>query len=168
MQIRMNQILGIDPGTATTGYGIVRESNKGIEAVAYGVISTPAKMPMELRLLKIYQELVEIILLHSPESCAVEKLFFRTNVTTAISVGQSRGVVLLALAQNNVKLAEYTPLQVKQAVVGYGAAEKKQVQLMVQAILNLSEMPKPDDAADALAIAICHFHSKRITDLAEL
>jgi len=164
----MNQILGIDPGTATTGYGIVRESNKGIEAVAYGVISTPAKMPMELRLLKIYQELVEIILLHSPESCAVEKLFFRTNVTTAISVGQSRGVVLLALAQNNVKLAEYTPLQVKQAVVGYGAAEKKQVQLMVQAILNLSEMPKPDDAADALAIAICHFHSKRITDLAEL
>ena len=164
----MNQILGIDPGTATTGYGIVRESNKGIEAVAYGVISTPANMPMELRLLKIYQELVEIILLHRPESCAVEKLFFRTNVTTAISVGQSRGVVLLALAQNKVKLAEYTPLQVKQAVVGYGAAEKKQVQLMVQSILNLSVMPKPDDAADALAIAICHFHSKRITDLADL
>jgi crossover junction endodeoxyribonuclease RuvC len=120
---------------------------------------------MEKRLQIIYKKMLEIIDLHQPESCAVEKLFFQRNVTTAISVGQARGVILLALAERNVKCAEYTPLQVKQAVTGYGVANKKQVQMMVKSILNLEEIPKPDDAADALAVAICHTHSKRFTDL---
>lgn len=161
----MNSVLGIDPGTASTGYGLIIENEVGLEVVEYGVISTPPDMPMEKRLQIIYNKLLEIIDLHHPESCAVEKLFFQRNVTTAISVGQARGVILLALAERNVKCAEYTPLQVKQAVTGYGAASKKQVQIMVKALLTLSDIPKPDDAADALAIAICHAHSRRLTDL---
>ncbi len=109
----------------------------------------------------IYQDLNKIIDLHRPYACAVEKLFFRRNVTTAISVGQARGVVLLACAQHNVEIAEYTPNEIKQAVAGYGGADKRQVQLMVQSILSLNEIPKPDDAADALAISICHYHSNQ-------
>jgi len=155
----MNSVLGIDPGTATTGYGLIIENEIGLEVVEYGIISTPADMSMEKRLQIIYNKLLELIDLYHPESCAVEKLFFQRNVTTAISVGQARGVILLALAERNVRFAEYTPLQVKQAVTGYGAANKKQVQMMVQALLTLSDIPKPDDAADALAIAICHAHS---------
>jgi crossover junction endodeoxyribonuclease RuvC len=120
---------------------------------------------MEQRLLTIYQDLVKIIQLHRPKSCAVEKLFFRRNVTTAISVGQSRGVVLLACAQYNIEVAEYTPNEIKQAVAGYGGADKKQVQLMVKAILSLTEIPKPDDAADALAVSICHLHSSQYKNL---
>jgi len=158
-------ILGIDPGTATTGFGLVRETSTGVESVDYGVISTSPEESMEKRLLKIYQEIKKILDVHHPKSCAVEKLFFRRNVTTAISVGQARGVILLALSEKNIPIAEYTPNEIKQAVVGYGAANKKQVQLMVQAILSLELMPKPDDAADALAIAICHLHSGRIMDL---
>ncbi|MDX9850038.1 MAG: crossover junction endodeoxyribonuclease RuvC [Anaerolineaceae bacterium] len=161
----MNLVLGIDPGTATTGFGIITENQIGLEVLQYGVISTPPDLPMEKRLQIIYKKMLEIIDLHQPESCAVEKLFFQRNVTTAISVGQARGVILLALAERNVKCAEYTPLQVKQAVTGYGVANKKQVQMMVKSILNLEEIPKPDDAADALAVAICHTHSKRFTDL---
>lgn len=161
----MNSVLGIDPGTATTGYGLIIENKIGLEVVEYGVISTPPDFPMEKRLQIIYNKLLELLDLHHPESCAVEKLFFQRNVTTAISVGQARGVILLALAERNVRCAEYTPLQVKQAVTGYGAANKKQVQIMVQALLTLSEIPKPDDAADALAIAICHAHSRRLADL---
>jgi len=161
----MSSLLGIDPGTATTGYGIIKETFTGLEVVKYGVISTAPDLPMEKRLQIIYHELLEIIELHQPGSCAVEKLFFQRNVTTAISVGQARGVVLLALAEKKVPCAEYTPLQVKQAVTGYGVANKKQVQMMVQSILNMAEIPKPDDASDALAIAICHAHSKRISDL---
>ncbi|OJX41329.1 MAG: crossover junction endodeoxyribonuclease RuvC [Chloroflexi bacterium 44-23] len=160
-------ILGIDPGTASTGYGIIEENQSGIKAIKYGVISTAANLPMGERIIAIYDRMIEIIEEFSPVSCAVEKLFFRRNVTTAISVGQARGVVLLALAQKGVAIAEYTPMQVKLAVAGYGGAEKKQVQFMVQSILNLVDIPKPDDAADALAIAITHAHSKKIMDLYE-
>jgi len=161
----MDSVLGIDPGTATTGFGLIKENNNGLELIDYGIISTPPDLGMEKRLQIIYEEMLKLIDLHQPDSCAVEKLFFQRNVTTAISVGQARGVVLLALAQKTVKFAEYTPLEVKQAVTGYGVASKKQVQIMVQSILNLSKIPKPDDASDALAVAICHAHSKKISDL---
>jgi crossover junction endodeoxyribonuclease RuvC len=155
-------VLGIDPGTATTGYGLVREAADGsLACVDYGTILTAAGIPMPERLVQIYQRLQEIVLLHHPDCCAVEKLFFQRNVKTAMAVGQARGVVLLALAQAGLPLAEYTPLEVKQAVTGYGGAGKEQVQLMVRALLGLEELPHPDDAADALAIAICHAHSAR-------
>ena len=153
-------VLGVDPGTATTGYGLVRETSQGdLDLVEYGVISTPAGMDQEKRLLLLFTRLNELILLHHPDAGAVEKLFFRRNVSTAISVGQARGVILLALAQAGVSAAEYTPMEVKQAVSGYGGADKKQVQVMVQAILKMDHLPKPDDAADAIAIAITHLHS---------
>lgn len=156
-------VIGIDPGTATTGYGLVLENAAGdLQVVDYGAILTPAALPMAERLLALYQRLNELILLHRPHSGAVEKLFFQRNVRTALSVGQGRGVVLLALAQHGLPVGEYTPLEVKQAVVGYGGAEKRQVQHMVRALLDLPEIPKPDDAADALAIAICHIHSYRL------
>lgn len=155
-------VLGIDPGTATTGYGLVRETSHGsLEQVEYGVILTPAGMDAEKRLLLLYDRLIELILLHRPDCGAVEKLFFKKNVTTAIGVGQARGVILLAFAQNHIPVAEYTPMEVKQAVSGYGGADKNQVQVMVQAILEMENKPKPDDAADALAIAITHLHSYR-------
>lgn len=155
-------VLGIDPGTATTGYGLVRENDQGgLEAVDYGVILTPVGLEPEKRLLLLYDRLNEILLLHRPALGAVEKLFFRRNVTTAISVGQARGVALLAMAQNNLPVGEYTPMEIKQAVTGYGGADKHQVQVMVQVILELESLPKPDDAADALAVAICHLHSYR-------
>lgn len=160
-------ILGIDPGTATTGYGIIQDLQSGLQALEYGVISTPSNMPMGERLEIIYDRLMEIIEIHKPSSCAVEKLFFRRNVTTAISVGQARGVILLALSKKRVKTAEYTPMEIKLAVAGYGGADKKQVQVMVQSLLDLKSLPRPDDAADALAIAICHAHSKKIMDLYE-
>jgi crossover junction endodeoxyribonuclease RuvC len=158
--------LGIDPGTATTGYGFVRELEQGeLVAVAYGVIETSPNQRMELRLSDIYHKILELILLHQPECCAVEKLFFQKNVKTALAVGQARGVVMLALAENQIPIAEYTPLEVKQAVVGYGGADKNQVQQMVKALLMLEKIPKPDDAADALAIAICHLHRYRLSAL---
>ncbi len=146
---------------------MVRETQQGqLEAVKYGVILTPARELPEKRLLYLYQQLKGLILLHRPDAAAVEKLFFQRNVSTAISVGQARGVILLSLAEAGVPVTEYNPLDVKQAVVGYGAAEKGQVQQMVKALLNLEAIPKPDDAADALAIAICHLHSSRLIDLA--
>lgn len=155
-------IIGIDPGTATTGFGLVSETADGsILPVEYGVITTPAEMCMPERLSLLFHRLTEILLLHRPESGAVEKLFFHSNVTTAISVGQARGVVLLAMAEAGLPVAEYTPLEVKLAVAGYGNAGKNQVQQMVRSLLNLPEIPKPDDAADALAIAICHINSAR-------
>jgi crossover junction endodeoxyribonuclease RuvC len=159
-------VLGIDPGTAITGYGFVEENDRGeLRSVAHGAIETPAKLPMEERLQMLYEQLTELILLHRPESGAVEKLFFSRNVTTAISVGQARGVILLAMVQNGVKLAEYTPMQIKQAVTGWGGAQKPQVQEMVRALLELEKIPKPDDAADALAVAICHIHSQAYNQL---
>ena len=155
--------IGIDPGTAITGYGIIRENPDGsLDTITYGVIITSTELPMPKRLQVIYQKLSEIIHLHRPDHGAVEKLFFHRNVTTAISVGQGRGVAILALAQADTPVAEYTPLQIKQAVAGYGAADKNQVQQMVRALLGLNEIPRPDDAADALAIAICHLHSAKM------
>jgi crossover junction endodeoxyribonuclease RuvC len=161
--------LGIDPGTATTGYGLVHENARGnLEMVRYGVILTPAKLSPEKRLLEIYNQLNEILLLHRPDLCAVEKLFFQRNVTTAMTVSQARGVVLLALAQAGIPVTEYNPMEVKQAVTGFGGADKRQVQLMVQSLLNLDQVPKPDDAADALAIAICHLNSSMYNSLKKL
>ena len=158
-------VLGIDPGTARTGYGFVQESEAGLALVAYGVIETPSGAPMPERLQTIYRELRSILTLHSPASGAVEKLFFARNVTTAMTVGQARGVALLALAEAGVAISEYTPLEVKQAVAGYGKADKVQMQTMVKMLLNLPDLPKPDDAADALAVAICHAHSARMRAL---
>ena len=159
-------VIGIDPGTATTGYGLVKENLDGsLTVMDFGVMLTAPEMNMPERLLLLHQKLTDLLLLHRPVSGAVEKLFFHRNVTNAISVGQARGVVLLALAQAGVNVVEYTPLQVKQAVVGYGGADKNQVQQMVRAILGMPDIPRPDDAADALAIAICHLHSARMQAL---
>lgn len=160
--------IGIDPGTAITGYGLVKEEADGsLKVVNYGVIQTPAQDAMPDRLVQLYAELKQIIDLHSPQSGAVEKLFFARNVRTALSVGQARGIALLALAQSGCAISEYSPNEIKQAVAGYGGADKAQVQSMVQALLALDELPQPDDAADALAVAICHLHSARIRALEE-
>ncbi len=154
--------LGIDPGTATTGYGLVHlEDGGALSMVDCGTILTPPDMPMPQRLALLHKGLSEILLLHQPDSGAVEKLFFQRNVRTAISVAQARGVALMALAEANLQVGEYSPVEVKQAVAGYGGAEKQQVQEMVRVLLGLAETPKPDDAADALAVAICHLHSSR-------
>jgi crossover junction endodeoxyribonuclease RuvC len=156
-------VLGVDPGTETTGYGIVSEDDAGnLRAISYGVIKTSKKQSPEKRLQKIYKELKNIIFLNKPDSTAVEKLFFQKNVTNAIAVGQARGVILLAACDSELDLAEYTPNEVKQCVTGYGAADKKQVQEMVRILLNLDMIPRPDDAADALAIAICHLRYYRL------
>lgn len=152
--------LGVDPDTETTGYAFVEEDEIGnLHAVKYGVIKTSHNDSAEKRLQIIFKEMGELINLHRPQTGAVEKLFFQKNVTTALAVGQARGVILLAMAEAGIEIAEYSPQEVKLAVTGYGAAEKRQVQIMVQTMLALDELPKPDDAADALAIAICHLHS---------
>lgn len=159
-------VIGIDPGTATTGYGLVQDdASGGLALCAYGVILTPPDQPLSERLLSLYQQLNDLLLLHRPQSGAVEQLFFQRNVRTAMSVGQARGVVLLCLAQAGIPVSEYTPLEVKQAVAGYGGADKNQVQQMVRALLALPEVPRPDDAADALAVAICHLHSAKFSRL---
>jgi crossover junction endodeoxyribonuclease RuvC len=159
-------VIGIDPGTAITGYGLVRDDEEGgLLAVDFGVIETPPRLPMPERLLQLHKGLAEIMSLHRPENGAVEKLFFQKNVRTAISVGQARGVALLALAEQAITISEYTPMEVKQAVAGYGGADKNQVQQMVKALLNLEDIPRPDDAADALAVAICHLHSARMQSI---
>jgi crossover junction endodeoxyribonuclease RuvC len=158
--------LGIDPGTATTGFGVISEEPDGsLTALDYGVIQTKSNLSQAERLVQLYKRIKEIILLHRPEMGAVEKLFFERNVRTALSVGQARGVVLLAMAELNLQIGEYTPLEVKQAVAGYGAADKNQVQQMVKIILGLDMIPHPDDAADALAVAICHIHSTKVRNL---
>jgi crossover junction endodeoxyribonuclease RuvC len=154
-------ILGIDPGTALMGYGLVNETDAGLELVAYGALSTQARTSLPSRLLSLYQQLKLVIEEYNPAEMAVEELFFNKNTTTAIGVGQARGVALLAAAQYNMQFFEYTPLQVKQSLVGYGRATKDQIQQMVRLTLNLEENPKPDDAADALAIAICHCRSRQ-------
>lgn len=155
-------ILGIDPGTAITGYGIVSHHGNHLKKMGFGVVRTEPKVAMALRLKELYQQLLQIIETYHPDVVAVEELFFNKNVTTALSVGQARGVILLAAATSGLETAEYTPLQVKQGIVGYGRAEKRQVQEMVRMLLCLPELPKPDDAADALAIAICHAHSRKV------
>lgn len=154
--------LGLDPGTATTGYGFVRLTPDGsLLAVKYGVISTPKNTPAAERLVTLYDQLQELLREHKPETVAVEKLFFQRNVTTALAVGQARGVMLLALARAGLEVYEYTPNEVKQAVAGYGSADKRQVQEMVRVLLALDEIPRPDDAADALAVAITHVNTNR-------
>ena len=155
-------VLGIDPGTATTGYGLIREEDNGPVMVAFGTITTPAGMPMPQRLLALHRELRQLIAVYQPETGAVEKLFFQRNVSTAMTVGQARGVAILALAEAGLSVGEYNPNDVKQAVSGYGKADKHQMQEMVRALLNLRDIPRPDDAADALAVAICHLHSARL------
>ena len=160
-------VLGVDPGTAITGYGLVQEAEGQLQAVAYGAITTPSDWTMPQRLLKIYRDLTALIREHDPTEGAVEQLFFSRNVKTALAVGQARGVALLALAEGGLPVHEYTPLQVKQSVVGYGRAEKAQVQELVKLLLGLEVVPQPDDAADALAIAICHLHSARMISLIE-
>jgi crossover junction endodeoxyribonuclease RuvC len=160
--------IGIDPGTAITGFGVIREEQDGsLTVIDYGVIETSSKDSMPQRLVQLYQDLKQIIEQHNPQSGAVEKLFFARNVRTALSVGQARGVALLTLAEAGVELSEYSPNEIKQAVAGYGGADKNQVQYMVRALLELEEIPKPDDAADALAVAICHLHSARIRSLGD-
>ena len=158
-------VLGVDPGLATTGYGLVRKIGGEIQAVAYGVVTTSAKRPLGERLQRIYQELAALIQLHRPDEGAVEELFFSRNVRTAMSVGQARGVALLALADAGLTVTEYTPLTIKQAVSGFGGADKVQVQTMVKMLLRLEDIPRPDDAADALAVAICHLHSTRLDQM---
>lgn len=148
-------ILGIDPGFARTGYGIVEEKNKKLKVLDYGCLSTPAGMSFPKRLEKIHDGVSELIRKYRPEACAVEKLFFCKNAKTAIDVGQARGVVILTAAEKKLEIREFTPLQVKQYITGYGKAEKQQIQKMVKLLLDLEETPKPDDAADALALAVC-------------
>ncbi len=158
--------LGIDPGTATIGYGLVRELEDGsLQAVHYGVITTLPSLPMWERLNIIYQGVKALAEQYTPDRAGVEELFFAKNVTTAITVAQGRGVILLALAQAGIPISEHKPHVVKQAIAGYGNAKKPQVQEMVRMLLALDEIPKPDDAADALAIAITELHSFRYTDL---
>lgn len=161
------RVLGVDPGTATTGYGVVEETEEGIRALAYGVITTPAGQPLPQRLQAIYRELQRLIAKWRPDEAAVEELYFNVNVRTALSVGQARGVVLLALADAGLPLTEYGPSEVKQALTGYGGAEKRQMQEMVRMLLGLEKPPSPDDAADALAVAVCHLHSVRLRGLME-
>lgn len=154
------RILGIDPGTAITGFGVLEQKGNKLIPLDYGVIRTGPELGLAERLNIIYQEVTNKITTYQPEMIAVEQLFFNKNVRTALAVGHARGVILLCGAQANLTVAEYTPLQVKSAVVGYGAAEKRQVQEMIRILLSLDKIPKPDDAADALAIAICHAHSR--------
>lgn len=150
------KILGIDPGTATTGFGVIAKQGDRLSFVDAGVITTHPNEEMHRRLVRIDECMEQLITEHKPDMVVVELLYFATNVTTAITVGQARGVVLLAAGRHNLPLHEYTPLQVKQAVTGYGKADKKQIQEMVKMILKLDGIPKPDDAADGLAIAITH------------
>ncbi|MBB6674261.1 crossover junction endodeoxyribonuclease RuvC [Cohnella nanjingensis] len=153
------RVLGIDPGIAIMGFGFVDKIGHRLVPVQYGSIQTAAHTAQDQRLVQIYEASCQLLDQYRPETIAVEKLFFNKNVTNAFSVGQARGVLLLAAAQRGIPIGEYTPMQVKQAVVGYGGAEKKQVQEMVKRLLKLSAVPKPDDVADALAVAICHAHS---------
>jgi crossover junction endodeoxyribonuclease RuvC len=158
----MTLALGIDPGTATTGYGLVRFMRDGeLVAVSYGVISTPKDETASARLEMLFDQLNDLIKENKPDTAAVEKLFFQSNVKTALAVGQARGVIMLCLQKAGIETFEYTPNEVKQAVAGYGGADKRQVQDMVRALLQLESIPKPDDAADALAIAITHLNTKR-------
>lgn len=154
--------LGIDPGTAAMGYGLVEDSGHGLKEISFGCIKTTPKDSSSERLKILHDELIKLLIKHKPDAVAVEKIFFGVNAKTAISVGQARGVVLLAAAEGGVPIAEYTPLEVKMAATGYGKADKRQMQHMVKTLLKMKEIPKPDDAADALAVAICHLNSYRM------
>lgn len=151
-------ILGIDPGIAIVGWGVLEYKGSRFRTLGYGSIQTPSTMSTEMRLVEIHRAMGELIETYKVDCMAVEELFWNTNQTTGIRVSEARGVILLSAAERGIPIHEYTPLQVKQAVVGYGRAEKKQVISMVTMLLNLEKPPKPDDTADALAIAICHGH----------
>jgi crossover junction endodeoxyribonuclease RuvC len=162
-------VLGIDPGIATTGYGVVEGFPDGrLNDLCYGVIRTASKTPFQFRLKKIHEKIASIIEQHKPEVMAVEELFFGKNASSALSVGQARGVVVLTAIQAGMDLHEYTPLQVKEAVTGYGRADKMQIQQMVKVLLGLSEIPRPDDAADGLALAICHIYSHKMRRMMDI
>jgi crossover junction endodeoxyribonuclease RuvC len=158
-------ILGVDPGTATMGYGVLEKIGNRYRALAYGALETPKTMPTHERLRELYHGLRGLCETYQPDALATEQLLFQTNRRTAIAVARAAGVALLAAAEQGIEWREYTPLQVKQAVTGYGGADKKQVQTMVQRLLGLETLPKPDDAADALAIAICHAHHAALSRL---
>ena len=159
------KIIGIDPGIAIMGYGVLDFTNNKFKVIDYGAITTTPKFRLPERIEIIYDSLEKILDLHKPDAIAYEELFFNTNAKTALIVGQARGAAVLCAQKKKLNIYEYTPLQVKQAVVGYGRADKKQVQSMVKMLLNLRETPKPDDVADALAIAICHAHSSHAHEL---
>ncbi len=154
-------ILGIDPGTATTGYGVIKKDKSQLRLLDYGVIKTTNKKTTGERLQKIHKELSQLLVAFRPNIISVERLYFFKNLKTALPVSEAKGVILLAASQKNIKVKEFTPLQVKMGICGYGRAEKQQMQKMVQKILKTKELPKPDDAADALAIAICCAHTIR-------
>lgn len=152
------RILGIDPGYAILGYGIIEMKGNHFTVCGHGAVTTDSTMEMPDRLKHLYSQIMDIIQEYQPDVASIEELFFNNNAKTALLVGQARGVVILACANSGLEISEYTPLQIKQSLVGYGRAEKNQVQAMVKAILNLKEIPKPDDTADALAAAVCHGH----------
>lgn len=155
-------ILGIDPGLATTGYGIIKTQNGKLEIIDYGSILTDGHLPFDSRLVIIYQAIKKLIFTYKPDILVIEEIFFCKNVKTALRIGHVRGVIILAAIESNCQISEYTPLQVKQAITGFGRADKKQIQEMVKILLNLKTIPTPDDAADALALAICHIHSAKL------
>lgn len=163
----MVRVLGVDPGTAITGWGIVEGDGDDLQMIAGGAITTTAGTPLPQRLQTIYRELTTIIEQWRPEDSAIEELFFSKNAKTALAVGHGRGAAMLALANANLPITEYKPLEVKQAITGYGGADKQQMQHMVKLLLSLDDIPRPDDAADALAVAICHVHSARLRLLSE-
>jgi crossover junction endodeoxyribonuclease RuvC len=158
------RILGIDPGSGSTGYGLIETDGSRHNVIVYGAISTQTRQPFHVRLLKIYQDLTEILKREKADIMAIEEVFYATNVQSALRLGHARGVALLVAAQHKLEVAEYSPLEIKSAVVGYGRAEKSQIQSMVKLLLNLPEIPTPDHAADALAVAICHAHRSRMTN----
>ncbi len=155
-------MIGIDPGTAITGWGVIEGDGQDLKMIAGGAVTTAAGTPLPQRLQIIYRELTDIVAEWQPETSAIEELFFSKNAKTALVVGHGRGVAMLALANANLPVAEYKPLEVKQAITGHGGADKKQMQQMVKLLLGLAEVPRPDDVADALAVAICHIHSARL------
>jgi crossover junction endodeoxyribonuclease RuvC len=161
------RIIGIDPGIAIVGFGIVDKRGNQLQAVQYGSIQTEAGLPVPLRLRQVFEAVQSLLETYQPDEMAVEKLFFNKNVTTAFTVGQARGVILLAAELANIPVHEYTPMQVKQAVTGYGAAEKKQIQEMTRLLLRLKQVPKPDDVADALGIAITHAQFRSFISISE-
>lgn len=158
-------ILGIDPGLAITGFGLIKYEQNNFKVIQYGVIRTPSKTPLPDRLVKIREGIETLVQQYKPDCAAIEELFFNTNAKSAFLVGQARGVAVVTVASAGLPVYEYTPLQVKQGVAGYGRADKNQIQQMVKTLLNLKEIPKPDDAADALAIAMCHAHTGHFQQL---
>jgi len=159
------RVLGIDPGTATTGWAVIEEKSGCLSTIAYGSINTSKKNSESIRLLEITNDLEKIINKYKPEEASIEKIFFFKNQKTVIPISQSRGAIILTLERKNVKVFGYTPLQVKQALTGYGRAEKKQIQLMAKSILGLKSIPKPDDVADAIAVAVCHLNSRGMKNM---